>query len=118
MKLRTLLVATSLAAALAFGQAGAGPNPEQRLQRLAGQLNLTDDQKTQIKPILENEASQMKAVREDSSLSREDRMQKMQTIMADSRSKISPILNDDQKKKLEEMKSQARQGRRGGHHQQ
>lgn len=80
-------------------------------------MNLTDDQKTQIKPILENEASQMKTLRDDSSLSREDRMQKMQTIMADSRSKISPILNDDQKKKLEEMKSQGH-GRRGGHRQQ
>jgi hypothetical protein len=59
----------------------------------------------------------MKALREDSSLTREDRMQKVQSIMADSRSKMSPILNDDQKKKLEDMKSQAR-GHRGGHHQQ
>ena len=113
MKLRHILATTCLAAALAFGQAGGGPNPEQRLQKLATELNLSDDQKTQLKPILEEEGSQMKALRDDSSLSRKDRMQKMQTIVSDSRSKMDPILNDDQKKKLADMKSEMRQGHHG-----
>ena len=113
MKLRHILATTCLAAALAFGQAGGGPNPEQRLQKLATELNLSDDQKSQLKPILEDEATKMKALRDDSGLSRQDRMQKMQSIMADSRSKMDPILNDDQKKKLADMKNEMRQGHRG-----
>ena len=113
MKLRHLLATTCLAAALAFGQAGGGPNPEQRLQKLATELNLSDAQKTQLKPILEEEGSKMKALRDDSSLSRQDRMEKMKTIMADSRSKMDPILNDDQKKKLADLKSERQQGHRG-----
>jgi periplasmic protein CpxP/Spy len=113
MNLRHILTTTCLAAALAFGQAGGGPNPEQRLQKLATELNLSDDQKSQLKPILEEEGSQMKALRDDSSLSRRDRMQKMQTILADSRSKMDPILNDEQKKKLVDMRSEMRQGHRG-----
>jgi protein CpxP len=113
MNLRQILATTCLAAVLAFGQAGSGPNPEQRLQKLATELNLSDDQKSQLKPILEEEGGKMKALRDDSSLSRQDRMQKMKTIMADTRSKMDPILNDDQKKKLDDMRSEMRQGRRG-----
>jgi len=48
MKLRHILATTCLAAALAFGQAGGGPNPEQRLQKLATELNLSDDQKKRL----------------------------------------------------------------------
>jgi len=51
---------------------GAHPDagsPEADLQWLSENLNLTDDQKAKLKPILEEQAQQMKAVRDDTSLS-------------------------------------------------
>ena len=36
-----------------------------KLQELATELNLTDDQKAQLKPILQDEFKQAKAVKED-----------------------------------------------------
>lgn len=44
---------------------------DQHLQMLSEKLNLTDDQKAKIRPILQDQMQQMKAVREDSSLSQD-----------------------------------------------
>ena len=94
------------------GQWGHGqpPTAEQRLQRMTSQLNLSSDQQQQIKPILENESKQMQALREDSSLSQQDRMSKMMQIRQDSASQIKPILNADQQAKYEQMMSHHGQG--------
>jgi len=81
---------------------------DQRLQRMTKQLNLSDAQQQQIKPILENEAKQMQTLHDDSSLSQQDRMSKMMQIRQDTSSQIKPILNADQQQKYEEMLS--RQG--------
>ena len=62
--------------------------------------NLSSDQQAQIKPILANQQQQMQALRQDSSLSREDRMAKMKSIRDDSSGKISALLNDSQKQKF------------------
>ncbi len=62
--------------------------------------NLSSDQQTQIKPILANQQQQMQALRQDSSLSREDKMAKMKSIHEDSSSKIQAVLNDSQKEKF------------------
>ena len=78
------------------------------------QLNLSDAQQQQIKPILENEAKQMQALREDSSLAQQDRMAKMTQIRQDSASQIKPILNADQQKQYEEMMSRQGRGRGPG----
>src|SRR5579864_5096027 len=48
-----------------------GESADQHLQTLSEKLNLTDDQKAKLKPILQDQMQQMKAVREDSSLSQE-----------------------------------------------
>ncbi len=54
----------------------------------------------------------MQTLREDSSLSQQDRMSKMMAIRQDTSSQIKPILNADQQKQYEEMMS--RQGRGHG----
>jgi len=74
------------------------------------QLNLSDAQQQQIKPILENEAKQMQTLREDSSLSQQDRMSKMMQIRQDSSGQIKPILNADQQKQYEEMMNRRGRG--------
>jgi protein CpxP len=44
----------------------------------------------------------MQGLRQDTTLSREDRMAKMQTIRTDSNAKIKAVLNDDQKKQFQQ----------------
>jgi len=88
--------------------------PEEQLQRLDKSLKLTDDQKTSIKPILEDRQKKMESLHSDSSLSREDRMSKMRSIMEESNGKIRAVLNDDQKKQFDEMQ-QHMHGRMEGH---
>jgi hypothetical protein len=83
---------------------------EQRLQHMTKQLNLTDEQQQQIKPILENEQKEMQAVRQDSSLSRSDRMSKMQQLRQDTSSQIKPVLNQDQQQKYEQSANRQGQG--------
>ena len=89
--------------------------PDEELQRLDKSLKLSDDQKSQIKPILEDRQKKMVDLRSDSSLSREDRMGKMRSIMEDSNGKIRNVLNDDQKKQFDEMQQHMRGHGPGGH---
>ena len=100
------------------GQWGRGPGQpmtaDQRLQRMSQQLNLSADQQQQIKPILENESKQMQALREDTSLSPDDRRSKMMQIRQESASQIKPILNVDQQKQFDEMMSRQGHGRGPG----
>jgi hypothetical protein len=96
------------------GQGGQPPTTEQRLQRMTQQLNLTGAQQEQIKPILENEGKQMQALRDDTSLSQDDRRAKMMQIRQASATQIKPILNADQQKQYDEMMSRQGQGRGRG----
>jgi periplasmic protein CpxP/Spy len=82
---------------------GAMMSPQARLDHMAQALNLTDDQKNQIKPILEDESTQMQNLRQDTSLSQQDRFAKMREIHENTLSKIKPILNADQQAKLDAM---------------
>jgi protein CpxP len=91
---------------------GAGPGgpprrgpmtTEQRLQHLTKALNLTEEQQTKIKPILENESQQLQALHQDTSVAQQDRWPKMKAIRDNTTSQITPILTPDQQKKYEEM---------------
>jgi Spy/CpxP family protein refolding chaperone len=91
---------------------GEGMSPDAQLQHMSEALNLTDDQKTRIKPILEDSSKQVQQLRGDTSLSQQDRRAKMQQIHESTMSQIKPILTSDQQKKLESMHER---GGRGGH---
>jgi protein CpxP len=99
------------------GQGGRQPmNPDEQVARMTKRYNLSADQQAQIKPILANQQQQMQALRQDSSLSREDRMAKMKSIREDSSTKIQAILNDSQKQKYaqDQQRMQERMQERGG----
>ena len=86
------------------GHRGHGPmSPEQQLEHMSKALNLSSDQQTQIKPILEARRQQMMQMHEDKSLTRDDRMTKMKSLDDDSHAKIAAVLNDTQKAKFEKM---------------
>lgn len=73
------------------------------LEHMSRALNLTDQQKAQIKPILENEHKSMMALRQDTSLSRQERMSKFMALHKETMSKIQPILTSEQQTKLQKM---------------
>ena len=89
-------------------------DPAQQLEGMTKRYNLTADQQTQIKPILAQQQQQMQALRGDSSLSREDRMTKMQSIHADTKTRIEAVLNPDQKKQFEADQQRMQQRMQGG----
>ena len=119
--MRKLIVLTALAMALAIvgapawaqmgpgaagGPGGHGPmSADQRLQMMTKQLNLTADQQQKIKPMLESESQQMQTLHQDTSLSQEDRMSKMQQIRQSTNEQIKSSLNPDQQQKFDEMMS-------------
>jgi len=89
-------------------------SPDEELQRLDKSLKLSDDQKGQIKTILEERQKKMESLRSDTSLSPEDRRSKFRSLMEESNGKIRGVLNDDQKKQFDEMQQHMR-GHMPGH---
>jgi periplasmic protein CpxP/Spy len=120
-KLCTLALAglLSIAGGAAFAQDNATPpapqqgqgyghrmmNPDEQLKHLTKQLDLTAEQQTQIKPLLENQQQQAMQLRQDQALSPQDRHAKMMAIHTDTKGKIEAVLNDTQKQKYEAMQA-------------
>jgi protein CpxP len=75
-------------------------SPDEQVARMTKRYNLSSDQQAQIKPIIANQQQQMQALRQDSSLSREDKMAKMKSLHEDSSTKIQAVLNDSQKQRF------------------
>ena len=76
-------------------------------------LNLTDDQKTKLEEVFKKQGEKMRELRQDQSLSREDRRAKMQKIQEDSDPDIKKILTPDQYTQYKKLQEQRRQGGRG-----
>jgi Spy/CpxP family protein refolding chaperone len=96
------------------GRMGGPPTPQQHLDHLSRILNLTDDQKTKIKPILESESTQAQSLSKDTSLSLQDRHAKMRDLHGQSMTQIRGFLTSDQQAKLDSMKQHEGMGRGKG----
>ena len=96
--------------------AGAPPpgGPGMRGQAIAEQLNLTDDQKPKVKAILEDQRKKMGVLREDTSLTPEDRKAKMKAIRENTVTQMKAVLTADQFQKWQAMQSQMRNRPPGG----
>jgi hypothetical protein len=75
---------------------------------MAKKLGLSSDQKTQIEPILADRDQQMQNLRNNSSLTPQDRKTQIRGVVQGSDSKIEAILNDTQKQQYEQMKQERR----------
>jgi periplasmic protein CpxP/Spy len=82
-------------------------NVESKLQQISQQLNLSEEQKTKLKPILQDEVDQLKALKSDTSVSTQEKFQKAKEIRASHKQQIDAILTPDQKQKWQQMKEQA-----------
>jgi periplasmic protein CpxP/Spy len=93
------------------------PDPAQRTQELTKQLKLTSDQLTKVQDVFQSERSQMESLRQNDSLSQQDRRAKMMEIHKNSDAQIRAVLDSTQQKKWDEMQAkreQWMQNRRSG----
>ena len=89
--------------------AGHRADPNQQVRRLSKRLNLTADQQNQLLPILTNQQQQMESIRNDSSLSPEDKHAKMRSLREDTTAKVRGLLTDEQKQTYDQMQQQMRE---------
>jgi Spy/CpxP family protein refolding chaperone len=67
-----------------------------RFERFNKAVNLTDEQQEKIKPIFQNAAQQLVTLRDDKSMSTEDRQEKARQIRKAFRDQVQPLLTPDQ----------------------
>lgn len=92
------------------GPGGPGGRGGPNFQMVAEELGLTDEQKAKIGPILKNQAEQMQAIRQDESLTREQKMEKARTGREANRKDIEAVLTPEQVKKFGEIRARATRG--------
>jgi periplasmic protein CpxP/Spy len=83
----------------------------ERLEWLSRHLNLTEDQKKLLKPMLTGEFKQMRAVGEDASLTQNQKRERMKQIHEASRPQVQAILTPEQQQKFAQMKEEAKERR-------
>lgn len=96
------------------GQGGpGGGNPaeraKQRLEEMQTNLGLTAEQTEKVKAVYESQRPAMEALRNDQSLSREQRREKLDEMRKATDAQIAPILTPEQKTKWEELRKQRRE---------
>ena len=96
------------------GPGRGGPEQQQRqLDRMTSQLGLTPDQVTQVRLIQADSHTKMMAMRDDTSMSQDDKRSKMMSMRQAEQSKIRGVLTDDQKTRYDAMLKQMQEGRGG-----
>jgi len=73
------------------------------------ELQLTDAQKAKLQPIIQEEMNQIEAVRNDSTLTMDQKVEKVRQIKQTEFPKIQAVLTPEQQKKLADMQERARQ---------
>lgn len=74
-------------------------------------LNLSDEQKAKMAPVLEKAKSDAKAVRADQSLSKQQKRQQLQTLKQSTAQQLQAILTPEQFQKFQQIKSEHKAGR-------
>lgn len=76
------------------------------MMRTLDRLELSDAQKEQLKPIMEEQRRQLRAVRNDSTMSVQTKQKRMEAIRQQTAAKVRPILTPAQQTKYDEMRAQ------------
>ena len=110
MKPRSIAIALAFCVSL-VSTSYAQPIPKARIQRLeavAKQLHLTRKQEKQLVPILQAEEPKLQAIKNDSSLSRAGKLQRLRAVHAESNPQVKAILTPWQYKQLQMIRKQRR----------
>ncbi len=114
---KLMMICGLLFGMVAFAQAqqeGARPggrmgiNPEARVKQLDEKLKLSDDQKAKLTTLFTEQTEAQKKLRDETAGDRKAMMEKMQKMRADLETKISAVLNDEQKKTYKAMVEEQR----------
>ncbi|HYL77692.1 MAG TPA: hypothetical protein VEU96_25990 [Bryobacteraceae bacterium] len=89
---------------IGVGQGCEMPNAADHLKVLAEKLHLSQSQQARIKGVLENQLAQLQSVRNDESLARDDRANKMRAVRDASFANIRGLLSSSQKDTFGEMR--------------
>jgi periplasmic protein CpxP/Spy len=92
------------------GQTQAAPTPKR--ERKGPDLNLTDDQKAQMKKLRESAKSQIAAVNSDSSLSADQKQEKVKAIHRDTHKQMQAMLTPEQRQTMKAWRK-AHRGEKG-----
>lgn len=84
------------------------PTVEQRVDRMTTELKLTDEQKTKVTALFEEDAKKMRELRNDKNLTREDQREKFRAMRSESESKLKQILTPEQWEKHQQRMRPAR----------
>ena len=124
--MKKLLLLSLFACSLALGsqaQVTRSSKPSQRMQSDSSRkvhmqqmkdLNLTKDQKDQMKAMRQDAKSQRAAIQNDASLTPDQKKAKMKDMEQSFKTKRNSILTPDQISKMKEMKKQNHQGKKWG----
>ncbi len=112
-----VLAALSLALAAPFislpAQAAHGTHAGKRLQKLAGELGLTDAQKAQMKPILMGSRQQVRAIQADTTLTPDAKTAKLKALRKSTNRQTMAIMTPDQRAKLKAIRQAKREAKQG-----
>jgi periplasmic protein CpxP/Spy len=104
---RPSIVITALFFSILF-PAVAQTGVELNMAVLSKKLQLTDQQKKQLAPIVEQRDKEIKALKADTSLGKLQKLRKAEEIQTSFRDQAAKILNPDQIKKLDELQAERR----------
>ena len=91
-----------------------GPAVQERVDRMAEELKLTDEQKTKVKAVFEEQSKKQQELRSESSLTPEQRREKAQGMREETNKKMKGILTPDQYTKWEKRAAEMRKQGPGG----
>lgn len=105
--------AQSHSQAQAPGAAPAAPqhSPTEVVEMLGKRLSLSDQQKSQILPIITERQQKIQALRNDASLPPQQRMSQVQSIMKDSDARINALLTPEQQQGYSQIEQSMRRMR-------
>src|SRR5208282_3443843 len=89
---------------------GRSGNIQNRLEDLSQQLNLTDQQKAKIRPLLKHEARRFREVQSNPNLTEAQVRRRMAMVRRNTDQHIAEILTPDQKQKWQDMRPERRGG--------
>jgi periplasmic protein CpxP/Spy len=106
-KLKSPFVFAALLLGIAFS-ALAQVGAELQIAELSKKLELTDQQKKQLTPIIEERDKEVKALKADTSSGKLQKLRKASEIQENFRNQASKYLNPEQQKKLEALQAERR----------
>jgi hypothetical protein len=86
---------------------------EQHLKALAEKLELTPGQQEKARPILQDMHDGSEKLMNDKSLSEEERAEKIKQVFSQADVRLRVVLNDDQKKRLDQLEQEMHNGQHG-----